>query len=59
MLGSHSAKQEQRIGTRPHHFELPFSLFNDAFGELVEALEKLWDTEHELDWCNRTRFLKP
>jgi hypothetical protein len=35
------------------------TIANDAFGELVKALEKLWDAEHELDWCNRTKFLKP
>ena len=31
---------------------------SDDFGQLVRALERLWDREHDQDWTNRTHFLE-
>ena len=30
---------------------------SDSFGQLIRALERLWDHECQQDWTNRTMFL--
>ena len=31
---------------------------SDNFGQLIRAIERLWDREHHLPWTNRTKFLE-